>query len=187
VSLTLSMLLIVIGYPVFAVNTITILLSIALLTTGVERIASGTMLLLMLPSPLETAKPLDRSRKVTPYTNIGLGAVALVFALIAIKSPELRSEISLTLLSIAISVMFNGFARVIQGAFDTSQSKWFRIFSISIGIFSIGTSIFVTNSKIFGILFPIRTLFIVLVIYGIGMIVYGVTGKITIDQVLKKK
>lgn len=181
------MLLIVIGYPVFAVNTITILLSIALLTTGVERIASGTMLLLMLPSPLQTAKPSGRSRKVTPYTNIGLGAVALVFAMIALTSPELRSEISLTLLSIAISVMFNGFARVIQGAFDTSQPTWFRIFSLGIGVFSIGTSIFVTNSKIFGILFPIRTLFIVLVIYGIGMIVYGVTGKISIDQVLKKE
>ena len=180
------MLLIVLEYPILAANTITILLSIALLTTGVERIASGIMLL-MLPSPLQTTKPLGRSRKVTPYTNIGLGAVALVFAMIALTSPELRSEISLTLLSIAISVMFNGFARVIQGAFDRSQPKWFRFFSLGIGLFSIGISIFVTNSKIFGILFPIRTLFIVLVIYGIGMIVYGVTGKISIDRVLKKE
>lgn len=123
------MLLIVIGYPVFAVNTITILLSIALLTTGVERIASGTMLL-MIPSLLQTTKPLGRSRKVTPYTNIGLGTVAIVFAMIALTSPKLWSEISLTLLSIAISVMFNGFARVIQGVFDRSQSTWFRIFSL---------------------------------------------------------
>lgn len=180
------MLLIVIGYPVLAVNTITILLSIALLTTGVERIASGTMLL-MIPSLLQTTKPLGRSRKVTPYTNIGLGAVAIVFAMIALTSPKLWSEISLTLLSIAISVMFNGFARVIQGVFDRSQSTWFRIFSLSIGIFSIGTSIFVTNSKMFGILFPIRTLFIVLLIYGIGMIVYGIIGKLSIDEVLKKE
>jgi hypothetical protein len=179
------MLLIVIGYPVFAVDTITILLSIALLTTGVERIASGTMLL-MIPSLLQTSKP-GRSRTVTPYTNIGLGAVAIVFATFALASPQLWSEISLTLLSIAISVMFNGFARVIQGVFDSSQSTWFRIFSLSIGVFSIGTSIFVSNSKMFGILFPIRTLFIVLLIYGIGMIVYGIIGKLSIDQVLKKE
>jgi hypothetical protein len=39
----------------------------------------------------------------------------------------------------------------------------------------------------FGILFPIRTLVIVLVIYGIGMIVYGITGKQSIDQKIKKE
>jgi hypothetical protein len=83
--------------------------------------------------------------------------------------------------------MFNGFARVIQGAFDKNQPTWFRTFSIGIGALSIGTSIFVTNSKMFGILFPIRTLFMVLVIYGIGMIVYGITGKLSIDQILKKR
>jgi hypothetical protein len=97
------------------------------------------------------------------------------------------SERSLTLLSVAISVMFNGFARVIQGALDRSQPIWFRTFSMGIGILSIGISIFVTNSKMFGILFPIRTLFIVLFIYGLGMIVYGIKGKVSIDQILKKE
>jgi short repeat uncharacterized protein DUF308 len=120
-------------------------------------------------------------------TNIGLGAVAIVFAIVALASPALMSERSLTLLSVAISVMFNGLARIIQGALDKNQPTWFRTFSIGIGVLSIGTSIFVTNSKSFGILFPIRTLFIVLVIYGIGMIVYGITGKLSIDQILKKE
>jgi hypothetical protein len=113
--------------------------------------------------------------------------VAIVFAIIALVSPALMSERSLTLLSVAISVMFNGFARVIQGAFDKNQLTWFRTFSIGIDTLSIGTSIFVTNSKTFGILFPIRTLFIVLVIYGIGMIVYGIMGKLSTDQILKKE
>ena len=83
--------------------------------------------------------------------------------------------------------MFNGFARIIQGTLDTSQPTWLRAFSIGIGALSIGTSIYVTNSKMFGIIFPIRTLFIVLLIYGIGMIVYGVTGKLSLDAILKKK
>ena len=185
ISLILSTLLIVVGYPVLSENTIIILLSVALLVIGVERIASG-ILLVVLSSSLQQAKS-DRRRKVTPFTNIGLGAVAIVFAIIALASPALMSERSLTLLSVAISVMFNGFARVIQGTFDKNQPTWFRTFSMGIGALSIGTSIFVTNSKMFGILFPIHTLFIVLVIYGIGMIVYGTTGKLSIDQILKKE
>ena len=128
-----------------------------------------------------------RSKKVTPFTNVGFGAVAIVFAIVAFISPILVSEIPLTLLSVAISVMFNGFARITQGAFDRSQPRLFRAFSIGIGVLSIGASIFVTNSKLFGIGFPIRTLFTVLLLYGIGMIVYGATGKLSLDEILKRK
>ena len=128
-----------------------------------------------------------RSKKVTPFTNVGFGAVAIVFAIVAFISPILVSEIPLTLLSVAMSVMFNGFARITQGAFDRSQPRLFRAFSIGIGVLSIGASIFVTNSKLFGIGFPIRTLFTVLLLYGIGMIVYGATGKLSLDEILKRK
>ncbi|MFL6426188.1 MAG: hypothetical protein ACJ71R_21725 [Nitrososphaeraceae archaeon] len=90
-------------------------------------------------------------------------------------------------MSISISVMFNGFARILQGAFDRSQTKWFRAFSLGIGALSVGTSIFVTNSRMFEIIFPIRLLLIILFIYGIGMVVYGVTGKLSLDEILKKR
>ena len=158
------------------------------MTIGIERVATGIMLLKLYSSlPTTTAKPSGRSKKTTPFTNVGLGAVAIVFAIIALVSPSLVSTIPLTLLSIAISVMFNGFARILQGAFDKSQTKWFRAFSLGIGVLSIGTSIFVTNSRMFGITFPIRLLLIILFIYGIGMVVYGVTGKLSLDEILKKK
>ena len=175
------------------------LLSITLLTIGVERVATGIMLLILysyLPktttattttTTTTTKKRSGRSKKVTPFTNIGFGAVAIVFAIIAFISPILVSEIPLTLLSVAISVMFNGFARITQGAFDRSQPRLFRAFSIGIGVLSIGASIFVTNYKLFGIGFPTRTLFTVLLMYGIGMIVYGATGKLSLDEILKKK
>jgi hypothetical protein len=52
-------------------------------------------------------------QKTTPFTNIGLGTLAIVFAIIALLLPNLVSAIPLTLLSIAISVMFNGFARTL--------------------------------------------------------------------------
>ena len=199
ISLTLSTLLIVIGFPIIAAGNVILLLSIILLTIGIERVATGIMLLRLyssLPtaptaatssSSTTTKKPSGRSKKVTPFTNIGFGAVAIVFAIIAFISPILVSEIPLTLLSVAISVMFNGFARITQGAFDRTQPTRFRAFSIGIGALSIGASIFVTNSEMFGIIFPIRTLFIVLLLHGIGMIVYGVTGKLSIDEILKKR
>jgi uncharacterized membrane protein HdeD (DUF308 family) len=78
ISLILSILLIVIGYPVLSANTIIILLSVVLLVIGVERIASGILLVVLSPS-LQQAKS-GRRRKVTPFTNIGLGAVAIVYS-----------------------------------------------------------------------------------------------------------
>jgi hypothetical protein len=189
VSLILSTLLITVGFPIIAAGSITLLLSIILLTIGIERVATGIMLLKLYSSlPMTTpTKTTDRSKKTTPFTNVGLGAVAIVFAIIALISPSLVSAIPLTLLSIAISVMFNGFARILQGALDRSQAKWFRIFSLGIGVLSVGTSIFVTNSRMFGITFPIRLLLIILFIYGIGMVVYGVKGKLSLDEILKKR
>jgi hypothetical protein len=187
IAITLSIILIVTQYPVLEVNTVIALLSITLLTIGVERVGTGIMLLKLYSSLPPSTRPSGRSRKVTPFTNVGLGIVAIVFAIIALISPTLVSEISLNLLSIAISVMFNGFARITQGIFDRSQITWFRAFSIGIGALSIATSIYVTNSKMFGIIFPIRTLFIVLLFYGASMIVYGSTGKLSLDKVLKRK
>jgi hypothetical protein len=189
VSLILSTLLITVGFPIIAAGSITLLLSIILLTIGIERVATGIMLLKLYSSlPMTTStKTTDRSKKTTPFTNVGLGAVAIVFAIIALISPSLVSAIPLTLLSIAISVMFNGFARILQGALDRSQTKWFRAFSLGIGVLCVGTSIFVTNSRMFGITFPIRLLLIILFIYGIGMVVYGVKGKLSLDEILKKR
>jgi uncharacterized membrane protein HdeD (DUF308 family) len=83
--------------------------------------------------------------------------------------------------------MFNGFARLIQGIFDASQPRVFRVFSIGIGALSILASVYVTNSHQFGIIFPIRLLLITLVLYGVGMIVYGATGKLSLDERLKNR
>jgi uncharacterized membrane protein HdeD (DUF308 family) len=157
------------------------------LTIGVERVATGIMLLKLYSSLPKATRQSGRSKKATPLTNMGLGILAIVFAIIALLIPNLVSAIPLTLLSIAISVMFNGLARVMQGVFDRSQPTWFRAFSLGIGALCIGTSIFVTNSKMFGIIFPIRSLFIVLLLYGIGMTAYGATGKLSLDEILKKK
>jgi uncharacterized membrane protein HdeD (DUF308 family) len=183
ISLTLSIWVIAIEYPILPVNTAITLLSITLLTIGIERVATGLLLLLRSSSSSNQSLGLT---KTTRLTNIGLGTVALVFAIIALIFPRVASGILLILLSIAISVMFNGFGRIIQGVLGRHQPTWFRIFSIVLGALSTGAGIFVSHSDTFGIVFPIRALSIVLLIHGIGMIAFGTIGKLSVEQILKK-
>jgi hypothetical protein len=170
--------------PILLVNTIITLLSITLLSIGIERVATG--LLLLLHSSSSSSQSLGIT-KITRLTNIGLGTVALVFAIIALTSPRVASGILLILLSVAISVMFNGFGRIIQGVLGRHQPTWFRIFSIGLGALNTGAGIFVSHSDTFVIVFPIRALSIVLLIHGIGMIAFGTVGKLSVEQILKKK
>jgi uncharacterized membrane protein HdeD (DUF308 family) len=180
VSVTLSVIVMVIGYPTISVNTIITLLSITLLTIGVERVATG-----LLPLSVSTAQSFGLT-KTASLINIGLGVVALVFTIIALISPRVASGILLVLLSVAISVMFNGFARIIQGALDRHQPISYRIFSIGLGTLTTGTGIFVSHSNMLGINFPTRILFIVLLIHGIAMIAFGSAGKLSLEEILKK-
>jgi uncharacterized membrane protein HdeD (DUF308 family) len=180
VSVTLSVIVMAIGYPTISVNTIITLLSIMLLTIGVERVATG-----LLPLSASTPQSLGLT-KTASLINIGLGVVALVFTIIALISPRVASGILLVLLSVAISVMFNGFARIIQGALDRHQPISYRIFSIGLGVLTTGTGIFVSHSNMLGINFPTRILFIVLLIHGIAMIAFGSAGKLSLDEILKK-
>jgi hypothetical protein len=73
---------------------IILLLSITLLTIGFERVGIGIMLLMLYSSLPRSTGLTDRSKKVTPFTNVGFGTVAIVFAIIALVSPKLVSEIS---------------------------------------------------------------------------------------------
>jgi hypothetical protein len=180
VSLILSSFVLLLGFPNLALDTIITILSITLLTIGVERICLAIMLFL--------SKTIQKSnhRKNTLFTNIGLGILALVFAIIALLSPRTVSEIPLVLLSIAISVMFNGIGRILQGLLVRHQSTGFRIVTLFLGVLSTGASILVGNSHTFGIIFPIRVLFGILFIHGVATIIFGIIGKLSIEQILKR-
>jgi uncharacterized membrane protein HdeD (DUF308 family) len=180
VSVTISVIVMAIGSPAISVNTIITLLSITLLTIGVERVATG-----LLPLSVSTPQSLGLT-KTASLINIGFGVVALVFTIIALISPRVASGILLVLLSVAISVMFNGFARIIQGALDRRQPISYRIFSMGLGALTTGTGIFVSHSNMLGINFPTRILFIVLLIHGIAMIAFGSAGKLSLEEILKK-
>lgn len=82
--------------------------------------------------------------------------------------------------------MFNGFGRIIQGALARHQQRAFRLLSICLGALATASAIFVGNAEIFGIEFPVRVLFGVLIVHGAAIILIASVGKLSIEQVIKK-
>jgi hypothetical protein len=185
ISLSLSVIAILLGFPTLQLSTIITILSIVLLTIGVERVVTGWMLIHLSANSSQSKVALSRTKKLS-LTNIGLGGLALVFAGIAFVSPATVSTIPLLLFSISISVMFNGFGRIIQGALARQQPKSFRLLSICLGILATGAAIGVGNAERFGIEFPVRVLFGVLIVHGAALILMASVGKLSIEQVIKK-
>lgn len=180
VSLILSSLVFLLGFPTPSADFIITILSIALLSVGIERIFLGLLLF-----RCTTHEP-HRHTKSNYVTNLILGAFALIFATIALLSPVTVAKLPEILLSISLSVMFNGFGRIFQGAIPTGQPLSSRLVILGLGCLSVSTSIFVGNSQIFGIVFPIRILLGVLIIQGFALVIFGIIGKFSIEQVLRK-
>jgi hypothetical protein len=180
VSLILSSLVLLLGFPTPSPDFIIRVLSIALLSVGVERIFLGLLLF------RSTSHETHRHTKSNYVSNLILGALALIFATIALLSPVTIPKIPELLLSISLSVMFNGFGRIFQGVIPRGQPLSFRLIILGLGCLSVGTSIFVGNSQMFGIIFPIRILLGVLIIQGLASIIFGIIGKYSIEQVLRK-
>ena len=82
--------------------------------------------------------------------------------------------------------MFNGIGRILQGVLVRHQSTGFRVVTLFLGALSTEASIFVGNSDTFGIVFPIHILFGILLLRGLAMIIFGIIGKLSIEQMLKK-
>jgi hypothetical protein len=182
VSLILSSLVLSLGFPTVSAELIVTVLSVALLSIGIERILLS-LLVFRSTSALTTKSHMKK--KFIP--DLALGALALIFASIALISPATVMGIPAVLLSISISVMFNGFGRLFQGAMAKGQGRLFRLVSLGLGALSVGAAIFVSNSHIFGIIFPIRILLVVLLIHGLTMTLFGIFGRLSLEQVLKNR
>jgi len=178
-ALVLSSLLFIIGYPSLSLNTINTFISITLLTIGVERVVAGLML-------SAAARQSMGITKIGRYTSIGMGSLAIAFAIIALISPQFASGKTLTLLSLSISVIFNGFGRIAQGIIDRRHSLPIRVFAISLGIVSLGVAILIGHAQQLGTIFLTRILSLVLVLYGMQMIFFGITGRSAVQKMLKE-
>ncbi len=179
IALVLSFLMISLGYPALSLNIINIFVSITLLTIGIERVVSG----LMLPAIARQSMGIT---KIGRFTSIGMGTIATIFAIIALSSPQFASTKNFTLLSLSISVIFNGFGKIVQGVLDRRDTLPIKVFLISLGILSLAIAFLVGHADQFGTIFLTRILSIVLILYGMQMIFFGITGKPALQKMLKK-
>jgi uncharacterized membrane protein HdeD (DUF308 family) len=159
ISIILS--IVILTYPGIAIYTIILMLSIASLIIGIERIATGI-------SPL-----LSRSSRIV---NIGLGALAIAVALAVISFPVFTAGFLVTL--VAISLLFVGIARIVQGARIKDAPGWSRGFMVGVGMLSIAVSLLVIAHPIsFGVVLLGFVISIALLINGIQMIALGIGGR----------
>jgi uncharacterized membrane protein HdeD (DUF308 family) len=150
------------GFAVYPVYTIILMLSISLLIIGIERIATGI-------SPLPS-----RSSRIA---NIGLGALAIAVSLVVISFPVFTAGLLVTLA--AISLLFVGIARIVQGVRNKDAPGWSRSFMVSVGVLSIAVSLLVIAHPIsFGVVLLGFMISIALLINGIQMIALGMGGRI---------
>jgi uncharacterized membrane protein HdeD (DUF308 family) len=159
ISIILS--IVILTHPGIAVYTIILILSIALLIIGIERIATG-----IAPLP-------SRSSRIA---NIGLGALAIAISLAVISFPVFTAGLLVTLA--AISLLFVGIARIVQGVRNKDAPGWSRGFMVGVGVLSIAVSLLVIVHPIsFGVVLLGLMISIALLINGIQMIVLGIGGR----------
>ncbi|MGC2425969.1 MAG: DUF308 domain-containing protein [Nitrososphaeraceae archaeon] len=151
----------ILTHPGIAVYTIILMLSIALLIIGIERIATG-----IAPLP-------SRSSRIA---NIGLGALAIAVALVVISFPVFTAGLLVTLA--AISLLFVGISRIVQGVRNKDAPGWSRGFMVGVGVLSIAVSLLVIAHPIsFGVVLLGFMISIALLINGIQMIALGIGGR----------
>ena len=159
ISIILS--IVILAFPGIAVYTIIQILSIALLIIGIERIATG-----IAPLP-------SRSSRIA---NIGLGALAIAVALAVISFPVFTAGLLVTLA--AISLLFVGIARIVQGVRNKDAPGWSRGFIVGVGVLSIAVSLLVIAHPIsFGVVLLGFMISIALLINGIQMIALAIGGR----------
>lgn len=132
---------------------------VILFVVGIETIISG----FFTPS-------LDKSK----WSSVGLGVLALISSFIVIALLTVNDILLLDIL--AIGLLFNGMARVIQGIGAKSSHNASRIFSSLAGVIAIGLSIATLASPFFGVILGGVLLSIALLIIGIQIIAAGIIG-----------
>lgn len=159
ISIILS--IVILTSPGIAIFTVILMLSIALLMVGFERIATGI-------APLR--------HKSSRWTNIGLGVLVVALGF-AVMSFPIHTAAFLILLG-GIALLFNGIARIIQGITHKQASNWSRAFLVGVGALSIAVSaLVVIHPLTIGVVLLALSISIALLINGIQMMAIGIGGK----------
>ena len=156
--LAIILAILIIINPIISLVSLVILVSILLLIVGIEKVITGIFVK-------------DRAR----LSNLGLGILVIILALIAMIFP-VGTSIFLVIL-VAVALLFDGISRVIHGFTHKEQSKLDRGFTIGVGALEIALAIFILVSPVFGFEFVAFVIAIALLITGIQILVAGLTGR----------
>ena len=157
-AIAIILAIIAIVLPGVTVVSIVIILAIVLLIVGIEKVISGIFFQ-------------SKSR----FAAIGLGILVIILAIIALAFPVGTTTVLIFILAFAL--MFDGFARIIQGFGDKQERGWIRGFYIGVGVLAVIISIMVLVSPFFGAALAGFLIGIALLIIGIQMISAGIAGR----------
>jgi uncharacterized membrane protein HdeD (DUF308 family) len=157
-ALAIILAIIAIVFPGATVVSIVIILAIALLIVGIEKVISGIFFE-------------HKSR----FAAIGLGILVIILAIIALAFPV--GATTVLILILAFALMFDGFARIIQGFGDKQERGWIRGFYIGVGVLAVIISVMVLVSPFFGAALAGLLIGIALLIIGIEIISAGIAGR----------
>jgi uncharacterized membrane protein HdeD (DUF308 family) len=157
-ALAIILAIIAIVFPGATVVSIVIILAIALLIVGIEKVISGIFFQ-------------HKSR----FAAIGLGILVIILAIIALAFPVGATTVLIFILAFAL--MFDGFARIIQGFGDKQERGWIRGFYIGVGVLAVIISVMVLVSPLFGAALAGLLIGIALLIIGIQVISAGIAGR----------
>lgn len=157
-AIAIILAIIAIVFPGVTVVSIVIILAIVLLIVGIEKVISGIFFQ-------------HKSR----FAAIGLGILVIILAIIALAFPV--GATTVLILILAFALMFDGFARIIQGFGDKQERGWIRGFYIGVGVLAVIISIMVLVSPFFGAVLAGFLIGIALLIIGIQMISAGIAGR----------
>ncbi|HEX6646816.1 MAG TPA: DUF308 domain-containing protein, partial [Nitrososphaeraceae archaeon] len=135
-----------------------VLVSVLLLIVGIEKVIAGIFVK-------------NRAR----FSNLGLGILVIILAIVAMTFPEATSVFVIIL--VAVALLFDGISRVVHGIRHKEQSKLDRAFTIGVGALEIALSILILVSPAFGFGLVAAIIAIALLITGIQILVAGLTGR----------
>ena len=157
-AIAIILAIIAIVFPGLTLVSLVIILAIVLLMVGIEKVIGGIFFQ-------------HKSR----FAAIGLGILVIILAIIALAFPVGTTAVIIFILAFAL--MFDGFARIIQGFGDKQERGWVRGFYIGVGVLAVIISVMVLVSPFFGAVLAGLLIGMALLIIGIQMISAGIAGK----------
>jgi uncharacterized membrane protein HdeD (DUF308 family) len=152
-------------YPVLAVVATFTAAAIILLLFGIEQVVSGVFLY-----------------KQSRFAHIGLGILVIILSSIVMAYP--LATAALVVLLAAIGLLFSGIASIITGLRGgknqenrNTASTGSRALSVAAGALAVALSIMIMVSPIFGIALVGLVIGIALLVYGIRLVVTGISGR----------